>query len=520
MKRSFAVGIVIFAMLLAPATSLSTASDWEDDDSWSYKWVYDYSDHKDEIEQMIKNSSESLSMDITIDELEGGYVAMFTVKYMGMDQGYHKFDYEGGYYTETTIDMSMDMYESDMSGKFNMNIVLDRLDSEFSGSLWVEEYEYGGTYSSSTAYGVVKQTMETNGEMNMNVSTDMEMEGSDYSFEGSMNYTMDMDWDMNLDVDYSPPLPWIPPSTGETSNLPSKEVMGNYTGNIIGSIDMDMEGTGDFSGMSEVSNIDENIEKSLADTEYDISGNMEKTGEENKISKPSPIMGLFNLGGTGLSSQVDINNDYSSSSTLLSSSVGQQTVAKYDSDEEFYSSYYMSWFGNASPSGSSSTGISTLPEGTNSIESESTTEEEVSSFMEDKEGFYEEHIGDSNSGLGLLWFLIPAVVIASVLGIGLYIRKKRKQKTLQRGPPVYQSGPRQTREKSPTQEGYQEESGLQGGPGQREQHHAQGSQSRKSEQLGAWDQQQAVSQEGRKGNSPQRSPEKKWQPDKEEKTRY
>lgn len=516
MKRSLIVGIVIFGMLLAPATSLSTASDWEDDDSWSYKWVYDYSDHEEEITQMIKNSSESLSMNITIDELEGGFVAMFTVKYKGMDNGYHKFDYEGGYYAENTIDISMNLEGDRMSGTYNTHTILDKLDSEFSGSLWIEEYEYEGPYSSSTAYGVVRQTVKTNGEMSMNMSTDMEMERDTYNFEGSMNYTIDMDWDMDLDINYTPPLPWLPPSSGETSNLPSKDVMGEYTGSINGYMNMEMEGTGAYSNISDIGSVDQNIDRSLQDTEYDISGDMQAM--ENKISKPSPIMGLFKLGGTGLYFQADRNSsEYPS--TLLSSSVGRQTRAEYDSDEGFYSSYYMSRFGSANPSGSLSSGISTFSGESSSVKSESTSEEEVNSFMEDKEGFYEENIG-SSSGI-VPWFVfIPAVFLGAALGIGLYIRKKRKQKRIQGEPLIYQSGLGQTRKQRPMKGGHQQEP-PQGSPGQSEQHRSQPKpHPRESEQPGVWDQQQTEPREGREGNLPQRSSEHRWQPDKDEKPRY
>ncbi len=434
MKKIFVV-LLVFALMLLPQAGLSAGSQsWETGDTWSYKWTYDYEGHEDDIRSSFESGS--TDMNYSIDELSGGFVAMFTIEYRGKDAGYHKFDYEGGYYAEAVIDISIEASSSTStygSGSSDTRMEMKKLEVDFSGSLWVEKQDYQTHTGTSTAYAVVKQTIESKGEIKIEADVDMEMDSGETTMD--LESVTDLNWNLAMDeINYDPGLPWVPPSTEGMSSLPSDvTVQADYTGSVEGHAKMETTGSSQgWGNMSLDSSIDEDVSETISNTESMPVTMYNRQGDE--VQKPSPVMGCINIGSTALTEQTEDDSGSYYTSGILQQTIGESTTAEYDGEEGFYTTYYMGWMGAASTPVGTSTSYMPSSGSAQSISSQSASDQEVNSFMSDKESYTSDQIGlpgdASSEGLpGWLWWgLIPAVAMIAVIVLVLVMRKRKQEK--------------------------------------------------------------------------------------------
>ncbi len=415
MRKAITICLALFLFILPFNT---VTSEWEEGTSWSYRWIYDFSENRREIESMIAHDD----LDVYLSLTDGGYVCLFDIRYVGVHDGLHRFDYVGGYYAEGRIHYTLDLSEDDVSGTGNIRIDIDRVESDFEGSVWVKEYEYdvnrpGMGDVSVTAYGIVEQTIFTTGTADIETKAEMEVFDGQQRKEGSMDYLSDNEWEMDLEMRYDPPLPWIP-LTGDSSFRDQIDITVDYTGTLDGyalTYNKIVETT--IFDIEEI-DIDERVDTSIDRTEV-FSTTLDRVrGDE--YEKASPILGTVTIGNTAL---LVFSEDGGGVSEFMKNTLGTQTSADFDDDTGFYSSFHKYWMGFEHLSE-----LELMRFGFNviTVESESTSRDEVDEFLEDKEAYYDEHIERTGPPDWIYLAMVPAMIIIMIVILGFVLLSRKK----------------------------------------------------------------------------------------------
>lgn len=421
------MSVVLFILILAaPLSSLS--SGWEEESSWSYRWEYDFSENREEIESFYEGQFAYFNdTKFELKEATGGYVLLFSIEYAGKENGCDRFDYKGGMYSKYILDMSTEvkMEEDDYISEGNMSserrMEVEELKIDFEGSLWMKEHDYRGyenRFDLGRCYGVVNQTLKTSGIKKMNTKSEYEMKDNSSETSSESTRNSNIEWDVESNLSYDPPLPWIPLSSETKGLMPEGvDVSVNCTGSVKGNRYMKMEGG------SMDRKIDESVDEKLEESET-VHVGLTSTGDD--IRKPSPILCGITWGEQLITLKTD--SSYYDFTDVIYSTIGETTEGKYSDEEEFYSDFYMSFLGYSS---SCSGGSCSLPQENETICSQETTVDEVEEFREDKKNYFNQHLETSSNDRTDIWvYMIPLIigVIFASMMVGYFIKKRRERR--------------------------------------------------------------------------------------------
>ncbi len=425
MCKIFMEKIITFAavlgLVLLPLAGASNR--WEEQSPWSYRWVYDFSENKEQLEHMIHGET----VDVTLMRSKGGYVFLFAIEYVGEEDGFHRFDYMGGYYSEGSLHFAMEFEFMGVSTSGDLLMEINQVESDFEGSLWVGEYEYQVGATPVNAYGIVSQTLRTTGTLD--TETDMETTDPEDAMDYTMDYNLKNHWDLDLDIDYYPPLPWIPTSSGAASDLDMVHVESDYGGILSGQVEMSIDYDFPYGGVGE-DEVNEDIDMSIEGQEL-MQAKLQFQGD-NTFLKHSPVMGLVNLGNEAIMkyAEIDIYPDHNE---ILVSSIGVSSQAKYDSETDSYVSYYRNsidkfYFEPYVMAANEFIGDEVLMIESEMLESEWVSKDEVEAFRQDKQGYFNQYIDSSDPPAWLMYAMIPVLIFFVVLVIGFILFSRKKQK--------------------------------------------------------------------------------------------
>ena len=403
--------ITLITVLCLSLVSLHGASvTWDEDPSHSYGWIYDFSLNQDELKNMVDGEG----TEVTISRNNGGYVLLFSMEYAGFHDDHHIFNYFGGYYSRGNIHLSMEFEYDGMpsTGEIPMNI--KSVESDFQGSLWVREHLYQS--SNVTAYGVVKQTVETRG--GVDVAMDMDMTTKDKTSGLSLQYSLKNQWDMEMTVQYEPPLPWMPKSTSGFR----EDINASYSGHLQGMVKLNLDYDLPYP------KVDQDIRTPLEGREI-IPGDILFKGG-NVYELPSPVLGCVNLGHEAVLHKAQVP-DYQDG--FLMDSLGSRKEARLDGQTYVYQrkpSIDGFFYEPCLRAANEYLGTDVLVLDSELRSSTSFTSGEVEAFRDDKEGFFQESITESGAPSWLLFAAIVGAVFITVLlmGIALFSKKKRPTK--------------------------------------------------------------------------------------------
>ncbi len=213
MKR---VCVIVFVLFIFSSFITTNVGAWEGGDSWSFRQVTDFSKYTKEDflaefsssmdDYISDNMSYNTSRKVYEFNISGEEAFLFTVKYIGEENGVHRFDYKGGFYsrfdskvhmrTWTNTSFMDEWYNKTIEYEGRMNI--KEADIEFNGTLWAEKYTYQNkSYGVKKAWGINRQYVHSDTYLD-----------ADICWNGKENQTfkrtMMIDTVLNMDIDYSP----------------------------------------------------------------------------------------------------------------------------------------------------------------------------------------------------------------------------------------------------------------------------------------------------------------------------
>lgn len=222
-----------------------TSEDRDEDTTGAYRWSMDYSYlTEDYIEERMDTSVE-------VNNISGGMVGMYRLDEKGMEDGLKIFDYEGGFYSYGGADVLVE-YEDGTT--FTITADVEKSMIDFSGTLWVNESKEG-LDRDSTVYSIEKQTLRSSGEIDLEYKYEYESEDTLQTSKVDLN----MSWDLSLDKDFDGSAPWL--CLDSTQPIYSDSYTINYSGDLTGDIDLNIENQGTYS--NESIDIDENYHENL-----------------------------------------------------------------------------------------------------------------------------------------------------------------------------------------------------------------------------------------------------------------
>lgn len=444
MKKTLAISVIIFLTLVSLTPVVSGDTNWEENKSWTYKWTQDFEENEEVIKDgMEKTFSNMFDSDCTVEfnELNGGFVYLFSIEFQEEKEGQYIFTYEGGYYSEMKMDTDINIIGGDdglLQGSnmtIHNNIDIEEMNIDFEGKLWAKQYSqsfskpFGGRKEMNTM-GLTKQTLNTSGTVD--ISAQQTTYSKNYNSETKNKVQTDIDnqWELNLTLNYGKFLPWLPHLTKSYDNMPDDKGVGvKYSGNISYNLSSDV---GSYS----------NNPKQVKNKELSGMESIEATlipKSDNKISKPSPVKNSPWLGEKILYVKSQGSN-YLDMSYALSSTIETKSLAKYDETEQFYTEFYLPQTGSMQQI-SCTSGACTLPSSTgnniseNGITSESTNKDELNSFRTDEKSYFDENVesveaeGSSTENVFQEYvYIVVPVFIAIVLILALYIRLRSSRK--------------------------------------------------------------------------------------------
>lgn len=258
-----------------PVLVLTSSKDKKKDSTGAYMWKMDYSFLN---EEYIEGKMDGV--DVQVNDISGKGLCMYKIKSQGTEDGLKKYSYKGGYYSKGNADIEMNL-DKDTSFEIEANVKKSSI--EFSGDLWVND-SIKGLEKNNTGFGIRKQTLQSSGDIDMNYTLNY---SSKYK-EQSTSVDLKMDWNMNLSMDYDEPRFWFSPNSYDLLATSISDC--NYTGNITGNIDLDMEMNGWYSNESK--HKDRNLSR-------DIDSSMECFGGTSSVGYRrvySPILGNAKVG--------------------------------------------------------------------------------------------------------------------------------------------------------------------------------------------------------------------------------
>ncbi|MFO8109941.1 MAG: hypothetical protein R6U17_05400 [Thermoplasmata archaeon] len=407
------VTVIILALCLTALPLAEASNPWTDESSSSSRWIYDFSENHHELKSMIEEEG----VDVSLARNRGGYVFLFKIEYMGMDDGLHRFYYAGGYYSRGDIHLSLEFEYKDMpsTGEIPMNI--DQVESDFQGYLWVKEHQYQVGATNISAYGITKQRIITNGVIGVNVN--MDVTTRDKSVAMKLSYNLDNRWDLDLDIDYDPPLPWIPSTPGEASDF-ERDINASYSGTLVGGVELVLDYNLPYP------NVDEDISMKIEGDEL-IPAKLSFRG--NLIyEKLSPILGCVNLGYESIMKHTGVEGYQEG---FLINSIGIPSQGGLENS--FYTSYRRPsldsfFFDPCLKAANRYLESDILVIDSEMIGSQEVTGEELEAFREDKREYFNDHIQLSEPHPWLIFVIIPIIIffVILVLGYLLFFRKKQR----------------------------------------------------------------------------------------------
>lgn len=423
------VGLLAGLSFIPVTSGQQNGPRWDEGDSWSFKWTHDYSALTED--KMAEEMGETENVTIQEFHSSGKEGQMFTITYEGKEDGEHRFDYRGGYYGEASLTLNASV-ESRL-GKMTMDAEVDvtKIDIDYNGTLWVTNHEYGYT-GGDYAFGVTRQVVNTEGVVDMN---------SEMKVSGAMGVTqdndMDVNWESEMDITYEEPMPWIPQmSNGEIVDISFTDVIANMDGEVVGDADYIKETSG--FGSSENVNITGPVDTTFSE-EKQIDARINRY--RGNITTAGPVLRSRSMGFYSVMKEADDSGETYSS--VLENSLDSSKAAEIQMHGDGFFEKYCT----VKPlSGSLSSDI-----GFPSIDTDDatrTTEDEVDSFMADKES----HMGlegREDDGSWWIWLLVIGLI---VVGVVVYFVKFRQG----RGPRHYEDmkghQPREEEQQGPSQE--------------------------------------------------------------------
>ncbi len=416
MIKKLLVLLIAFTMF----TTL-TSAEWTEQDGWSYMWSEDISDHREEIEENLEEGEEfnDGNIKVEIKELEGGFVSMFWMEYAGEENGLHRFDYEGGVYSSSIIDISIETSFEEMHFSVNTRNELKHFDCSASGSIWLKEYNYTEhlphRIDDTHAYGIVRQTIESEGSIESDIEVKGEGTFDSEDTDMSQEINLIVDWNSFFDITFDPPMPWL--------TIDGEDIRGNIQVNAQIE-EGEMNGNIHLKAVSEgLENREETIEENIDGVEFKTSETLRTslTRQDWKFIKSSPITNSLLIGPEAILTEVDY------SFRPIELTIGRRSPADYDEETRFYDTLYMPKLGPASGMIFQAGFGMYVDEDLGMVPSRSVEKEEFDEFISNRRGYYEEEMGIRRPIIP--WFLmIPiAAALASVIAIAFYQHRKKSK---------------------------------------------------------------------------------------------
>ncbi len=415
-RKTIVIGLV-FLFLAAALSVVPNSCGWNSEQKWGYIWVNNW-------KNSLKITENNISISFT-GEANGKTVNALLIKYIGNQNGYERFNYEGAYYSYGRAKGTLKLKSSDLGEEIDIHIDIKIK------SLWIGFSGY---------FDLVKYNTETQGEsvwgladifVNYYTKKPLDIyEKASSSFK-IYNKTTNMATEFQLSgtlsvtatTTFDNPIPYLP--VNATNIIVYQDTNANYNG--VGSLNTQGHISMSIGSESASISLDRNLKKDFDDSTW-ISSSM--IGNGSWFARPGIIentgMNAFNILSLNESSmKTDINFG-----NYLFLALESNNYAKYDNATSFYSKI------NIMPLGVSSSDIISALNSINELfgggVSQQATESDVKNVENNAPsvyGSYQESIWELIMDY-LLYIIIGIVVAVAVIVPLVVIRRRKKKKAI------------------------------------------------------------------------------------------
>ncbi len=414
MRKMLVVG-VLGVMLFSVLLTVPSSKGWSSGQQWGYIWVKDW---KGSLNFEKNNVSVSFSGDVS-----GKTVNALLITYVGEENGYERFNYEGSYYSYGRAKGTLKIKDSTLDYEIDMNIdiKIKSLWIVFNGYFYLTKYTYATWPSLQEAWGIAELFTDYYTKKPLDIYE--KLSGSVKSPNSTMSVGMDYRLTGTLSVSatttFDDPIPYLP--VNATGIDTYQDTDAHYTG--VGVVHTSGHMTANAYPLSSTVYLDINTKKSLDgstwvtasmngnNTSYIRTGIIENTGIN--------YMYILSLNETMRKMDINFGN-------YLFSSLAINNQAKYDKVTGFYSQITMVPLGTGSSSIISVlNSIDTMFEGGASQQATENDVKNVETNAPSIYGYYQESIWELL--MDYLLYIIIGIVVAVAVIVPLVLVRRRKK---------------------------------------------------------------------------------------------